>query len=65
MIPPGAILTAPALYLHRSREFCPNVDVFDGFLFSRMNKESRKGTKHQKISTGIGFPPCGHGKHAW
>ncbi|KAL5380441.1 hypothetical protein DPSP01_007763 [Paraphaeosphaeria sporulosa] len=55
VIPPGAILTAPALHLHRSEEFYPNADVFDGFRFGLMNQESQKVTKHQMISTDIEY----------
>jgi cytochrome P450 len=64
VVPPGAIVTAPALHLHRSEEFYADPNVFDGFRFSRLKEESQKATKHQMVSTDIEYLPFGHGKHA-
>ncbi|EUC47347.1 hypothetical protein COCMIDRAFT_3606 [Bipolaris oryzae ATCC 44560] len=64
IVPPGAIITAPPLHLHRSEEFYTNPQVFDGFRFSRLKEESQGPTKHQMVSTDIEYLLFGHGKHA-
>lgn len=68
VIPPGAKVGTPLLFLHRDPSISEDPDVFDGFRFSRLREESggdAEAVKHSMISTDPAYQLFGHGKHAW
>lgn len=68
IIPAGAKLGTPALFLHRDETIYKNAEVFDGFRFSRADRDSEGSAgrpKHQMVTTDPAYQLFGHGKHAW
>ena len=59
-VSPGTTLTTIVEPIHRSDEFYPNPERFDGFRFSRM-----EGEKSYSTTTSPEFLMFSHGKHAW
>jgi len=57
---PGTTLTTIVEPIHRSEEFYPNAEEFDGFRFSRMEEK-----KVYSTTTSTEFLMFSHGKHAW
>lgn len=67
VIPPGAKIGTPVLFLHRDPTIYENPEVFDGFRFSRLREKSQgtQAVKYSMISTDPAYQLFGHGKHAW
>ncbi|KIX10708.1 uncharacterized protein Z518_01792 [Rhinocladiella mackenziei CBS 650.93] len=66
VIPPGAKVGTPLLFVHRDPALYDNPEVFDGFRFSRLreNAETGQAIKYTMISTDPAYQLFGHGKHA-
>ncbi|KAF7297713.1 hypothetical protein MKEN_01394600 [Mycena kentingensis (nom. inval.)] len=62
-VPYGVFLSVPAHLQQRDKEFCDNPETFDAFRFSR-ERESGKMFTNQAATTGAGYLPFGHGRHA-
>lgn len=68
VIPPGAKVGTPLLFLHRNPELYEKPEEFDGFRFSRLKEASggaQNAVKHTMVSTDAAYQLFGHGKHAW
>jgi cytochrome P450 len=65
VIPPGAVVSAPAYALHNDAEVYPNPEIFDGFRFSNQSETSVSTLKSQVVRTATDYLPFGHGRHAW
>lgn len=65
-IPPGIVVTALTLPMHRNPEVYPNPEDFIGFRFAEKRENSKEEeVKNQMVATSKDYLAFGHGKHAW
>jgi cytochrome P450 len=67
VIPAGARVGTPSLFVHRDPTIYENPEEFDGFRFSRLREKNpgAEGVKNSMVSTDPAYHVFGHGKHAW
>lgn len=67
VIPAGAKVGTPSLFVHRDPTMYENPEEFDGFRFSRMREENTgsQNVKNAMVSTDPAYQVFGQGKHAW
>jgi len=66
VIPAGSVISAPSMPIHNDASNLLDPDVFDGFRYSRMNKERSGQTNPQQMTdTEVDYALFGYGRHAW
>jgi len=65
VIPAGAKIGSPNLFLQRDPSIYENPEQFDGFRFVRQVNGSTQPLKGSMVTTDAAYQLFGHGKHAW
>ena len=66
-VPPGTTVVGCSLGLHLDSAFYPDAETFDGFRFSRMQKEDgiEADSKRSLVASRPDWLIFGYGRHAW